>query len=32
LQFLTISPLQWTLLDVLERYWMVGRVALTFST
>ena len=27
-----ISLMQWTSLDVLERYWMVGRVATTFST
>ena len=29
--FPAISLMQWTSLDVLERYWMVGRVATKFS-
>ena len=30
--FPTISLMQWTSLDVLERYWMVGRVGIEPTT
>jgi hypothetical protein len=31
-EFPAISPTQWTSLDVLERYWMVGRVGIEPTT